>query len=161
MNNMRLAILGLSITFAGCLAELSPPPGGGSQQGTVGQNPGTNPGGGGGGSGPGGGGGGSGGSPVFGPSEPQLVDFDEDGTADAIDVEPDGDPDYRFVVETCGEPRIDADRDGRVEALDIDCNGQIDLLVGANHAISPAPGANCSVGEPGEGKGHGPGGYGC
>ena len=97
---------------------------------------------------------------TFGPTEPQLIDRNGDGSF-AVDLEPDGDPDYRYDVDSCGEPRIDRDHDGHVDAIDLDCNGQIDLLVTANRHVQPAPGANCTAGAPGQGTGHGAGGYGC
>lgn len=97
---------------------------------------------------------------TFGPNEPQLIDRDGDGRF-AVDLEPDGDPDQLYDVDACGEPRIDRDHDSHVDALDLDCNGQIDLLVLADRSVQPAPGANCQAGSPGQGTGHGAGGYAC
>jgi hypothetical protein len=138
-----------------------PAPGGGSSMGS-GSGPGPGSGGGSGSGSPGtGSGSGSNNTGTFGPNEPQLVDIDGDGVLDAIDIEPDGSGDYQFDTFSCGEPRIDTNHDGHVDAIDIDCNGQIDLLVSPTHQISPAPGANCTVGQPGTGVGHGAAGYGC
>ena len=93
-------------------------------------------------------------------SGPQLIDSDEDGAVDSLDIEPDGDPDYAYITESCGDPRVDQNKDGVIDAFDLDCNGQIDLHY-ANGNVTPAPGANCFAGQPGQGPGHGAAGVGC
>jgi len=157
MHRILLASLLASITA--CLVG-SPDPGptpGDPGPGSAGSGSGSGSAGSGGTGGSGSGSNGGGGSSSV---HPTLVDTDGNGLPDAIDIEPDGILDYQFI-EGCGDPRVSSHHDGVIDRLDLDCNGQPDLIVGPTGAVSPAPGANCTVGQHGAGAGGGLGGLSC
>ena len=55
-----------------------------------------------------------------------LVDQDQDGLPDAIDIDGDGVPDVQIDA-LCEDPLVDADHDGVPEGIDQNCDGTIDV----------------------------------
>jgi hypothetical protein len=58
----------------------------------------------------------------------QLVDTDDDGNPDEIDLDCDGIGDVD-LDELCENPMIDEDGDGVPEALDLDCDGTPEICI--------------------------------
>src|SRR5688500_4009749 len=55
-----------------------------------------------------------------------LIDSDNDGIPDCVDLDNDMQCDVNFGT-PCADPLVDADMDGIPEGLDLDCDGTVDV----------------------------------
>ena len=61
-------------------------------------------------------------------STDQLIDEDDEGQPDGVDLDGDGEIDFD-LDELCDDPIVDEDGDGVPEALDLDCDGTPDICI--------------------------------